>query len=530
MQAAPGSSKIALPFLAICALGCILLFICIAIVLALIPVYLPKRDFTPAVDPDKSTEPFFLQYSAASDGDHAIAGNLDNPGELGKALNLPDDVEATGGVTAPDGSDRRRRSFFGSRPKRDIILKIILIVRYKSSICNTQCLIARRAFKAKVQKTPSIPNCPLKINGGVLGTVNVTVILNFVAILKEKPSIFRGPPSSIVFTSSSSGEFTDSSIWDQKQLPNGPCDIVIAAGTTVTLSRPALGIAAKSITIYGTLILGGGNTEFTFRKSIAVKVRKGGKLQDATTNKIILIPLNSVIFLFPGGGFAEAGTIIRIFSPAGVGDSFTITNPTGPFTCAALPSGTLRHESKIIFFAVPPGGPFKSGSSYCGGSAPTVDDCTDSPCGLEILAGCTLSTADLNGVLDINFDKITIAVGAILQLGTPGSSNGFKFKYPVDLECAGTLSFVASGGGILLPIGSFFKILTGGFFISVIETFLQIYDPISGALGAIVILSTSFSGPFGRSALSLLVFIDITDTIVGTLTTTLLPTASVIPD
>ncbi|UJR10720.1 hypothetical protein I4U23_014910 [Adineta vaga] len=508
--ASTSSAKAVWPIAAICCLALIFFVISAAIVLALIPVYLPRKDITPAENLDKSNDPFYLEYAADGfdDDDNAIAGDLEDPDTLGKSMGFTDDAKVESGIATPSSTDRRKRSFFGLRPKRAITVKILLIVKFIATTCNTQCLAARKKFRTGLDSSKTFSNIKITINGGPLGRKIATIRLKFVGLVRARPSGFRGAPSSDEFTSIKSGEFTDTSIWGEEILPSGNCSIVIAAGTVVTLSRPGLGIKARLITIYGTLIIGGGNTAFTFKNAVNIKVRKGGKIQDATSTKTILVPRNSVVFLYLGGGFAEAGTTIQAYSSSGVGESFKITNPAGPFTCAILPSGTLRQASKITFYAVVSGS-FKSGSSYCGGSAPTVDDCTDSPCGLEVTAGCTLSTADLNGSCDINFDVLTIAAGAILELGTPGSTAGFKFKFPIQLISAGTLSFVASGGGILLAIGSTFTISAGGKFMSIVETFLQVYDPVTGVLGAIRVLATLITEAFSVTISSSGIFIDV---------------------
>ncbi|CAF1552876.1 unnamed protein product, partial [Adineta ricciae] len=480
------------PLAAVCCLGLILFLICAAIVLALIPLYLPTKNLTPLVDDNKSTDPFYLQLSGDDATGSAMPGDVGNLDEVGKSLNIPSDVSLSGGLTSNSVS-RRRRSFFGARTKRSVTINIVLVFNFIAKTCNTKCLLARKKFKTDILKN-SLTNINLVILGGPLGNVTIPgLTCKPKGIFTAKPSGFPGPPKSIVFTTTTSGDFTDTTIWDQQMLPGGPCEVVIAAGTTVTLATPGLGIKAKMITIYGTLIIGGGNSAFTFRNIISVKIRKGGVLQDATTTKRILVSVNSTIYAFSGGSFGAPGTTIQTYTSSGVGASTTITTTSGPLTCAFLPDGTVRTAAKIAFFAIKSGS-FKTGSSFCGGIAPTSDDCSDSACSLEVLSGVTLSTEDLNGVLNINFDTITINSGATLGLGTPGSASGFKFQFPVALNVLGALSFVASGGNLLVPFGSQFVLQSGGSFLSAVATFLQVFNPLTGILGAIQTLATS--GPF----------------------------------
>ncbi|CAF5054763.1 unnamed protein product, partial [Rotaria socialis] len=95
--------------------------------------------------------------------------------------------------------------------------------------------------------------------------------------------------------------------------------------------------------------------------------------------------------------------------------------------------------------------------TFLGGFAPSEDICSGG-CGIQVIKGVTLSTAGLNGVLNIKITSIAVAIGATFQLGTPGASTGFKFKFPITLSIFGGMSFVCSGGYIMLPPGSEFDI------------------------------------------------------------------------
>ena len=216
-------------------------------------------------------------------------------------------------------------------------------------------------------------------------------------------------------------------------------------------------------------------------------------IQDLTSNHQIHFPEDSLITTYSGGLFGSAGTAFQ-----GVGNSMTGPSTSGPFTCGVLPSGVVVCFPRITFIAIQNGG-FGSGASYLGGLAPSDDVCSGG-CGVYVAAGVTLSTADLNGELDLNIVEIDVAAGGFFELGTPGSNNGFKFKHGVTINVLGTLSFVASGGGIYMiggnGITSSINILTGGEFTSVVVTFIQEYDILTGAnIGPPFILATIIIGP-----------------------------------
>lgn len=179
-------------------------------------------------------------------------------------------------------------------------------------------------------------------------------------------------------------------------------------------------------------------------------------------------------------------------------NSTTITSSSGPLTCAVLPSGQLLSFNTVTVIAIQSGS-FTSGLTFLGGVAPTSASCSaSSPCDLYVSSGVTLSTSDLNGELDMNFETITVALGGILQLGTSGSSTGFKFKYPVKLNIFGKLSFFGiAGAGIYLPFGSTFNLMPGSSFASEVITFIQVYSIITGLnVGTPFTLPMSLDGPY----------------------------------
>ena len=251
----------------------------------------------------------------------------------------------------------------------------------------------------------------------------------------------------------------------------------------------------KKFDVSGTLALGSGSASFKFLSATNILIRSGGTLQDLTENKLILCGAGSLLIILPGGSVSSSVTILQAYSASGVGATVTLPS-SGPFTCGILANGELLSYNKVTLIAVLSGS-VTSPDTFLGGDASFLDICTSAvPCGLVVTAGVTLSTADLNGNFDLNIDLISVLLGAEFNLGTPGSSAGFKFKNKIKLNVFGKLAALFSGGGIRLPGGSLFSINAGAAFTSFSGCFLQIFDALTGGdIGSPLELPISFSGP-----------------------------------
>jgi len=142
-------------------------------------------------------------------------------------------------------------------------------------------------------------------------------------------------------------------------------------------------------------------------------------------------------------------------------------------------------------------GDITSGSTFLGGNAPSATIATlVGGCDIDVPSPYTLSTAGLNGVMNMQINDLYVESGATCQLGTPSLTNGFRFISHIKLEIYGLLSFVGGGGGILIPTNSALDFYPGGSFLSLILTYLQVFDPITGLfIGSSYMLSLSFAGP-----------------------------------
>jgi hypothetical protein len=251
--------------------------------------------------------------------------------------------------------------------------------------------------------------------------------------------------------------------------------------------------------VFGSIAFGAGSSTFQFNYAINIAVHSGGVVQDSTSTKCFRLPGDSLVTSYSGGSFCSAGTVVQTYSSAGLGSSITVPSASGPFTCGVLPSGNVVSFPRVTFIVVQSGG-FTSGSTYLGGVPPSTDACSDG-CGVDVPPGVTLSTADLDGELDLNIVQIDVSVGAFLELGTGGSSKGFRFKFPVQVNVLGSLSFVCSGGGIYIPSGngitSSINFFGGSSFTSVVVTFIQVVDLVTGvSIGTALTLQTTFIGPY----------------------------------
>ena len=308
-----------------------------------------------------------------------------------------------------------------------------------------------------------------------------------------------GPVSSLTFVAIKNGDLKDPATWLGGIVPFAGCSLVISSGIEVTIPRGELPFPVSKCDVYGKLRCGGGNPSFKFAFPINLAVYSGGSFDDLTSSKRILCPGGSLFTTKPGGSFCSAGTIIQSFSSSGTLNSTTITSPSGPLTCGILPGGGVVSFPRITFIAIS-GGSLLSGGCFLGGVPPSPDACTDG-CGVYIQPGITITTADLDGEININIVQFDVPVGAVFNLGTPGSSKGFKFKFPAVLNVRGSLGFVCSGGGIILPSGggikSEIKFFAGGGFAGAVATFIQIVDVVTGInVGSPFDLSITFSGPY----------------------------------
>ncbi|CAF3340232.1 unnamed protein product, partial [Rotaria socialis] len=136
----------------------------------------------------------------------------------------------------------------------------------------------------------------------------------------------------------------------------------------------------------------------------------------------------------------------------------------GTFTCGMLADGSIETYSSVTAIAINSGG-FKAARTFLGGFAPSADICSGG-CGVQVIGGVTLSTTDLNGVLNLKITSITVAIGAIFQLGTPGASTGFKFKFPIKLSILGVSIeiFDPLTGFAIGPLQALGTLISGGTF------------------------------------------------------------------
>ncbi len=323
-------------------------------------------------------------------------------------------------------------------------------------------------------------------------------------ILDEKQKGFSGEPTTLgEFVTEQSGNFTDESTWQDKVVPYGDCNVTIASGTTVTLDKSVVDVNMKNIDVYGTLILGSSKTDdITFRYAPNIIVHGDGTIVDQTNKKLINLPELSLLTIYPNGSFEGDNTVVattsKSRSASTEGRRITFGSKfRGPKTCGILPGGEVQSFPKVTYM-VSKSGSCTHGKSYCGGKPPTRSICAFvGGCGLSISSGFTLETAALNGELNINFDLITVAVGATFALGTSGSSAGFKFGFKFQFNCFGTLADVTGGtGGIFLPVGTAFNMFGGAIFTSLVATSIKTYIPGTTTILSSMSISASFSGPF----------------------------------
>ena len=393
-----------------------------------------------------------------------------------------------------------------NRYRRDISTVILLICEYKyrqecvTATCRSS---AKKRINKLIQQTEILPNVPLSVSSKQLGTTSSTATLVFDEILDKAPDgLGIEPEIAGQFVAVQSGEFTDSSTWKDEVVPYGNSTVIIPPGISVTLTKALVDLYVEAFEINGTLTLGSSsNDSIQFTYPVNLIVYPGGTLIDNTGGHVFDLAKGSIVTVYPDGTFTGDGTVInsdsskrslsrnkrRLLLPSG----------RGPRTCGVLPNGQQQSFEKVTSM-VCGSSEFSSRRSWLGGRPPTRAGCAlAGGAGLSISAGFSLSTASLNGELDMNFDLIIIEASSRFQLGTPGSSAGFRFQFRLKLQIYGALEVVSGGtGGIYIPAGSAVNFFPGASFVSAAATSLIVYNPLGGAILSTFALSSSITGPF----------------------------------
>ena len=311
------------------------------------------------------------------------------------------------------------------------------------------------------------------------------------------------PAVEITYEASQSGSFDDPTIWIGGVVPFGDCSIIIPVGIVITFSSEVLNINVRTLTIRGTFtITTSSQIGFAFAYAINIIIFRGGSIIDQTNTNKIYCHADTIFTFLAGASFTGVNTQVIVYIGStvgqGVGESYILgSSITTVFTLAILVDGTIKPFRSVMCLARQSGS-FTIGSTWLGGIAPTADFCASAGgCDLYIPSGFTLSTASLNGQLTIRFNILIIISGGTLQLGTVGSTTGFRFSFSFILNIYGVLEDVTGGtGGIFVPAGSNFNFFEGSTFVSVVATFLIVFDPATGLpIGQPFSLSVSFSGP-----------------------------------
>ena len=317
-------------------------------------------------------------------------------------------------------------------------------------------------------------------------------------------------PNGLTFTPVQSGAFDDIATWGGV-VPTGDCYIVIPFGFTVTFTGSLLSVNVITLTIEGTFqVTSTGGVGFAFGFAISIMIRGGGSFIDQTDNNRIYCRPDSIFTFLTGGSFTGIATVVAIYRGAlpsdGVGETFALgSSLTGPYTFAVPVDGSIQTYSSIMCL-VRASGSFSSGLTWLGGVAPTFGFCDFvGGCDLTIPTGFTLSTASLNGQLNIPFNSITVSLGSFFQLGSPDLEGGFLFRFGFIFSIFGSLEYSsANAAGIFIPFGSQFNFFAGASFSSSFSIPVSIFNPVTNTItGSSLSLTDGYSSP---------IFIDVSDT------------------
>jgi hypothetical protein len=313
------------------------------------------------------------------------------------------------------------------------------------------------------------------------------------------------------FTASKSGAFDDSATWEGGIVPSSECFIIIPSNIVVSFADASLELNVRTLTIYGSFeITTEDDAGFTFKFVVNMIIRGGGSLKDSTAKKRIYCLAGSLFTFLDKATFTGSESEVFVYktlpASSSVGESFKLgSSLSGPFTAGVSLGGTVRKFPSVMCI-VADSGSFTKDSSWLGGIAPSVSFCSDvGSCGLFIPPGLSLDTDSLNGQLDIDFNLVTVSLGASFKLGSPKSTRGFRFRKALKLVIYGEIDYKADvSAGIFIPFKSQFNCYPGSSITAESSITLKIVNPLNDeTVGPGVPLAVGISGAF---------FVDVSET------------------
>lgn len=254
--------------------------------------------------------------------------------------------------------------------------------------------------------------------------------------------------------------------------------------------------------VHGSLMMNSdGSDPFTIANPSNMIIYGNAQLIDKTASKKIRLQIGNLLTIYPGASFVASNTKITT-----IGGSELIINSTavGPLTVGILNDGTIESRD-LVTFMLKNSGDISLPTIFIGGKQITASLCSSvGGCGLSIATGLTLMTESLNGVLGIKVNRIDIARGCSMKLGTAGSSSGFRFRFKVEIVVEGILSDETNGvGGLILPVGSVIRILASGSLTIKASTTIKVVEENSASIiGTPFSVNGTITGPFFITVLS----------------------------
>ena len=307
----------------------------------------------------------------------------------------------------------------------------------------------------------------------------------------------------VTFSAQSSGDFNDPETWASGSVPTDNALIVIPPGVSVDYTGSGFNLYFRTFLVYGTLsITSTGSSGFTFAYPVNILVGSVGtfSFQSSTSSTINLVA-GSVLSFASGATYAGTSAALYAYTAdpnqaVNASDISLTTGLAGPLTYEITVNLTARSYPRVTFI-VRKSGSFLDNTVWPGLYRPSTAFCPSSQgCGLYISSGFNLTTTDLNGTMTVNFARITIESSAVLQLGTPTLTTGFRLRSAIRLDSFGTLQYVARvNTSLLVPSSSSVNIYTGGSFSSTGDVFLASYDGVNASNILNTATITSLNGP-----------------------------------
>jgi hypothetical protein len=287
----------------------------------------------------------------------------------------------------------------------------------------------------------------------------------------------------VVYSVIKSGEFSDPAVWDRGIVPFGECIVYIGRNYIVSLESASLSVNASTIIVDGTLSIESAvGITFTFNYTVNMMISSTGTLKVGGKVNRINCVFGSLFTFLPHSSFTGFNTTLYVNAlnsdnaTSMKGALFT-SSMQRPATYYITEDGVTMIFPRVTLIAHR-SGLFSSANTWPGSFEPSSRFCEfANGCGLYILPGITLIIESPSGVFSLNLTVITVMSGAVLEIRSPYAAIGFRFTFPLLLDCFGIFKYTSrANSSVLVRPSSAINFFIGGSFLGKGATVLVSYD------------------------------------------------------